>query len=107
VRDVTYTLSVPATEATDLGAGAGLGLSQRCRDMRDKVVEVTGTYTGSIAIQVMVKDGWAPIGDVITGASPTEEIVPVDVSAEWMRVDARLLTGGTPVVALRGLDTRA
>ena len=107
VRDVTYHLSVPATAATDLGAGAGLGLSQRARDLRDKVVEVTGSYTGSVALQVQVKNGLAPLGSPITGATPTIAIVPVDMSIEWIRVDARLLTGGTPVVVLRGLDTRS
>ena len=75
--------------------------------MRDKVIEVTGTFTGSIAIQVQVKNGWAPIGGVVTGASPTNAIVPLDLSAEWIRVDTTLLATGTPVVVLRGLDTRS
>jgi hypothetical protein len=75
--------------------------------MRDKVIEVTGTFTGSIAIDVQVKNGWAPIGLPITGANPTLALVPVDISAEWCRVDTTNLLTGTPVVVLRGLDMRS
>jgi hypothetical protein len=106
VRDVTYTLSVPASATTDLGAGAGLGLSQRCRDMRDKVVEISGTYTGTVAIQVQVKNVFAQVGGTING-SAAPALVPIDVSAEWIRVDATGLLTGAPVLVLRGLDTRS
>lgn len=110
VRDVTYHISVPATASTDLtalGGGVGLGVAQRCRDMRDKVVEVTGTYTGSIAVQVKVANAWVPLSPSVSGGG-TPTLVPIDVSAEWLRIDVTAMSGGpAPTCVLRGLDTRS
>ena len=107
MREVPYRLSVPATATTDLTASGapavGVGIPQRCRDLDNKVVEVTGSFTGTVKVQLKVVNAYLPYATTLTAPG----LIPVSVAAEWLAIDVTGVASGAPVCALRGLDTRS
>lgn len=96
MRRVEHALHVPAV------AGAGDG--QDCSTYVEKAVEVTGTYTGTVKVQGLLRAGGA-WHDVDTATGGTPKACAVALLFREVRVDTTGVTG-TPVAHLVGLDRR-
>lgn len=96
MRRVEHALHVPAV--ADVGDG------QDCSTYVDKWVEVTGTYTGTVKVQGLLRAGGAWY-DVDTAAGGTDTLIAVTPLFREVRLDTTGTTG-TPVAHLVGLDRR-
>jgi hypothetical protein len=88
----------------DVPAAPGVGATANVFRLRDKTVQVSGPFTGSLQLEGSVDgDAFEPIGGPL--AAPGFVLVPMTVAFVRMRVDA--LTSGGPRAIVAGFDFRA
>lgn len=98
MRLETYQLNVPAT-------APNTGTSQNVRDLREKYVQIGGTFTGlSLTVEVSLNGG---TDFAVSGAALTAKgIVSIPEPATHIRVVLGSLSTGAPTVTLGGYNTR-
>lgn len=85
-------------------AAVGAGEPVNVFRLRDKTVQVTGVFVGSLQLEGSIEgDDFAPIGAPLT--APGLVLVPMAVGFLRMRVNE--LTSGAPKAAVAGFDFRA
>lgn len=96
MRLESYALNVPGT--------ATAGLQQAVGHMREKYVQVAGTFVGSLDVEVSL-DGGNNFFVSLTGITgPTIKSIPEP--ATHIRVNVTAFSSGTPVVTLNGYNIR-
>lgn len=95
-RPERMTLDVP-------GAG-GTGKPENVFRLRDKTVQVSGAFLGSLQLEGSVDgEDFEPIGAPVTG--PGFVLVPMAVA--YLRIHTLELTSGAPRAIASGFDARA
>ncbi|MEO7735989.1 MAG: hypothetical protein ABIY55_33845 [Kofleriaceae bacterium] len=95
-RPERMTMEVPAAGAT--------GASVNVFRLRDKTVQVSGPFTGSLQLEGSVDgDAFEPLGAPV--AAPGFFLVPVTVA--FIRVRTNQLTSGAPRAVVAGFDFRS
>jgi hypothetical protein len=85
-------------------AAAGTGEAVNVFRLRDKTVQVSGVFVGSLQLEGSIDgDDFAPIGAPLT--APGFVLVPMTVG--FLRMQVNELTSGTPKAAAAGFDFRA
>jgi len=95
-RPERMTLEVPAV--------AGVGGTANVFQLRDKTVQVSGPFVGSLQLEGSIDgDDFEPIGAPMT--APGFLIIPLTVA--FVRVRTTLLTSGAPRAMAAGFNFRA
>jgi hypothetical protein len=95
MRPDVYDLDVPAA----LGAGLPLPVIE----YRDKTIQVTGTFVGSLQIEGTI-DGTNY--DAVTPSISSDDLLTIPHTLQAIRVRLTELTSGTPVVKFAGVLVR-
>ena len=88
----------------EVPAAAGVGQASNVFRFRDKTVQVSGTFVGSLQLEGSI-DGndYEPIGAPVTAPG----FIAVPMTVEFLRVRVTALTSGTPKTVAAGFDFRA
>ena len=88
----------------EVPAAVGVGQASNVFRFRDKTVQVSGTFVGSLQLEGSI-DGsdYEPVGAAMTAPG----LVPVPFTIEFLRVRITALTSGTPKAVAAGFDFRA
>jgi hypothetical protein len=94
----------PESIPLDVPAAVGAGQASNVFRFRDKTVQVSGTFAGSLQLEGSI-DGndYEPIGGPVTAAG----FIPVPLTIQFLRVRLTALTSGTPKAVAAGFDFRA
>jgi hypothetical protein len=94
----------PETIPLDVPAAVGVGKSSNVFRFRDKTVQISGPFTGSLQLEVSL-DGndYEPVGPVVTAPG----LFTIPFTVEFLRVRVAVLTSGTPKAVAAGFDFRA
>jgi hypothetical protein len=96
MRFEPYDVAVPTSVA--------VGASQKCADLRDKFVQLKGTFTATVEWQVSM-DGttWA---NSSARAETTPGFVSIPETCAFIRANVTAFTSGTPTAILGGFSVR-
>jgi hypothetical protein len=88
----------------EVPAAVGVGPAANVLRFRDKTVQVTGPFEGSLELEGSIGgDNYQTLGAAITAPG----LVAVPYTLEFLRVRVTALTSGTPKVVAAGFDYRA
>jgi len=88
----------------EVPAAAGVGSAAHVFRLRDKTVQLSGVFVGSLQLEGSIGgEDFDPIGAALTG--PGFVLVPMTVAFVRLRVNE--LTSGTPKAIASGFDFRA
>lgn len=96
--------ALPYTVALDAKNSVAAGTAQRVDEHIDKWIQMTGTYTASIDLEVTL-DGstWTKIATALATGSITE--IPQNCRA--IRLNTTAFTSGTPACTYRAREARS
>jgi hypothetical protein len=93
----------PERIVLDVPTAVGVGQASNVFRFRDKTVQVTGPFAGSLELEGSIAgDEYASIA-----AMTAPGLVVVPFTIEHLRVRVLALTSGTPKVVAAGFDVRA
>jgi hypothetical protein len=94
----------PERMPLEVPAKAGIGKAENVFRFRDKTVQISGPFTGSLQLEGSIDgEDFEPIGAPMTG--PGFVLVPMAVA--FLRVHTLELTSGAPKAFASGFDFRA
>jgi hypothetical protein len=94
MRNNFYPLQIPATVTA--------GATQTCRDLREKYIQIFGTFSATLSIEVSLNGG-ADFFAVLTGLT-APGLHPIPYPATHVRVRTTTFGSGVPAAVIAGFD---
>lgn len=82
---------------------AGIGKAEHVFRLRDKYVQVHGTFVATLQLEATIEGDYFPVGQPVSEPG----VVPVPETVEFVRVRTTADTSGEPKAILSGFDERA
>jgi hypothetical protein len=82
---------------------AGIGKAEHVFRMRDKYVQVHGTFVATLQLEATIEGDYFPVGQLVSAPG----LISVPETVEFVRVRTVAYTSGEPKAVLSGFDERA
>ncbi len=98
MNDVHYSLDVPQ-------GVAGFGTPKTVRDIRDKYVQIEGTFVATIQIEGRIGTAWVALFAAVVNTAGGG-IFSVPQTVNEIRTNVTVWTSGQPIATLQGFGVR-